>query len=58
LPMKTMVDAELHEGGSTSFTLVILPVDKVRAPDGDGVTHVRNIFSGGYEFEGDGPAIS
>jgi hypothetical protein len=24
LPMKTMVDTELHEGGSTSFTLVFL----------------------------------
>jgi hypothetical protein len=26
LPMKTMVDGELHEGGSTSFTLVVLPM--------------------------------
>jgi hypothetical protein len=26
LPMKTMVDAELHDGGSTSFTLVVLLV--------------------------------
>ena len=78
LPMKTMADGELHDGGSTSFTLVFLLVassassrshDRIRrcvvcanvrmaAWPGDGLTHAANIFPAGYEFEGDGTAIS
>jgi len=50
-----MVDAELHDGGSTSFTLVFLPI--ASGAQG-GVTHVRNINRRGYEFESGKAAIS
>ena len=55
-PMKTMVEGELHEGGSTSFTDVFLPID------GGGGRMSRNrpinIVSSGYDFEGGRAAIS
>jgi hypothetical protein len=47
--MKTMVEGELHEGGSTSFTFVFLPIEA-----GDGCVsrdHPINIFSSEYDFE-------
>jgi hypothetical protein len=59
LPIKTMVDAELHVGGSTSFTLVFLLRASSPFPmDEDGYAHARNIFPTGYEFESDRTAIS
>jgi hypothetical protein len=58
--MKTMVEGELHDGGSTSFTVVFLLEGGPRAlPIRKGVsTRARNIFPAGYEFEGDRAAIS
>ena len=50
-----MVDAELHDGGSTSFTLVFL---LVTGGAGDGFTRARNITVAGYEFESGKTAIS
>ena len=50
-----MVDAELHDGGSTSFTLVFLLVTSGAR---EGFTRVRSIIPGGYEFESGKTAIS
>jgi len=38
LPMKTIADGELHDGGSTSFTLIFLPEMEwcSACPAGDG----------------------
>jgi hypothetical protein len=44
-----MVDAELHDGGSTSFTLVFLPEMGSARP---------NMFAAGYEIERAGNVIS
>jgi hypothetical protein len=55
--MKTMADGELHDGGSTSFTLVFLLISERVALLG-GFTHAANILPAGYEFEADGSAIS
>jgi len=47
--MKTMVEGELHEGGSTSFTDVFLPIDR----GGGRMSRNRsiNIVSSRYDFE-------
>jgi len=74
LPIKTTFDAELHDGGSTSFTLVFLVVTSKAGSRNAGwfdvrcskgyrrrercLTHAANIFPGGYEFESGKPAIS
>ena len=54
LPIKTMADAELHDGGSTSFTLVFL----LKASSARSRAAARNIFAAGYEFECGKTAIS
>jgi hypothetical protein len=45
LPMKTIADGELHDGGSTSFTLVFLPEMAWRStcPAGDGSVPLNDI---------------
>jgi hypothetical protein len=55
--MKTMVEGELDDGGSTSFTLVFLLVMS-DSRSRDSRRSRRNIFAAGYEFEGDRTAIS
>jgi hypothetical protein len=55
-PMKTTLERELYEGGSTSFTSVFLLIDAGggNVPGGRPI----NISSRGYDFEGGRTTIS